>query len=235
MTVPPTVRGVGSGPLGELASSLVGDFRTAEDLATTFLRQAVVRGLLAPGEKINQDEVARVLGVSRIPIRAALRHLEAERLVEVHAYRGVSVRQLTGPEIVEIFELRLELESAALEWAHRNMSADDLAEVRAAARELDHRSGDPMPWVNARRSFYCLLYGYADRPLLLELIDQLRRELGPHLAVHGASEQHAAHEELLSLLDQGQVEEAKTWLHDHLREIARNVLRAVGEPELSLD
>jgi DNA-binding GntR family transcriptional regulator len=224
----PTGAQAGEG-LQRLAQDLVGGFRTAEDVATTFLRQAIVRGVLAPGEKVNQDEVADALGVSRIPIRAALRHLEAERLVEVHAYRGVSVRKLTPREIAEIFELRLTLESAALEWAHANMSRRDLADVRTAARELDDRSGDPMPWVYARRSFYFLLYGYADRPLLLQLIDQLRTELGPHLAIHGATEQHAAHEELLDLLEADDVAQAKAWLCDHLREIGRRVLRSVGE------
>lgn len=215
--------------LERLAEGLVGNFRTAEEVATTFLRQAIVRGYLAPGEKVSQDEVAEVLGVSRIPIRAALRHLEAERLVEVHAYRGVSVRKLTSREIVEIFELRFILESAALEWAHANMSRQDLADVRTAARELDHRSGDPMPWVHARRSFYLLLYRYAERPLLSQLIDQLRTELGPHLAVHGVTEQHAAHEDLLVLLEADDVDGAKRWLSEHLREIGRRVLRSVGE------
>lgn len=217
--------------LQQLAQSLVGDFRTAEDIAAAFLRQAIVRGLLQPGHRINQDEIAEALGVSRIPIRAALRHLEAERLVEVHAYRGVSVRELTPREVVEIFELRVTLESAALNWAFQNMSADDVSDVRAAAKELDHLSGDPMPWVNARRSFYCLLYGYADRPLLLELIDQLRAELGPHLAVHGASEQHEAHEELLDLLEAGDVAAATTWLREHLGEIGRRVLASLGGAE----
>lgn len=217
--------------LNELARGLMGEFRTAEDAATAFLRQAIIRGMLAPGDKINQDEVAAALGVSRIPIRAALRHLEAERLVEVHAYRGVSVRRLTPREVSEIFELRVTLESAALERAQENMSARDLADVRAAARELDRRSGDPMPWVDARRSFYCLLYGYADRPLLLRLIDQLRAELGPHLAIHGSTEQHAAHEELLDLMDAGDVVAARAWLCDHLAGIRSRVLASVSEAD----
>lgn len=229
VTAEPTADAAATAGLSELAGAMIGDFRTAEELATTFLRQAIVRGLLAPGAKVNQDEVAAALGISRIPIRAALRHLEAERLVEVHAYRGVSVRKLTIPEIVEIFELRITIESTALEWAHENMSADDLADVRAAARELDHRSGDPMPWVNARRSFYCLLYGYADRPLAMELIDQLRTELGPHLAVHGSLDDHAQHEELLDLLDRRDITAAKRWLTEHLREIGHTVLVALDE------
>lgn len=101
-------------------------FRTAGDLAYDALRDAVISGGLEPGTHLNQDELAKRLGVSRAPVRDALMRLESEGLVQTSARKGVVVSTMTPKELVDIFELRAILDSQSARLACRRLTPDDL-------------------------------------------------------------------------------------------------------------
>src|SRR5690242_14507051 len=85
-------------------------YRTTPDLIADALREEIQRGTPGPGEALRQEEVAARFSVSRIPVREALRQLEAEGLVVVYPNRGAYVAQLSAQELREITDLRVLLE-----------------------------------------------------------------------------------------------------------------------------
>lgn len=93
---------------------------TRSDDAIDRLRDAILDGTYAPGTRLVQEELAASLGISRIPLREALRRLEGEGLVVISPNRGAIVRPLLTKDIVDLFDVRLALESLALERAAAN-------------------------------------------------------------------------------------------------------------------
>ncbi|HZX69006.1 MAG TPA: GntR family transcriptional regulator, partial [Candidatus Elarobacter sp.] len=93
------------------------------------LREAILTGRYAPGARLVQDDLAEAFGVSRIPLREALRRLEGEGLVLISPNRGAVVRTLAPKDVVDLYDLRLALESLALRRA-----AERYADLRASTK-----------------------------------------------------------------------------------------------------
>jgi len=105
--------------------------RVLHEHAADRLRQMIVEGLIAPGAKLNERELAAALDVSRTPLREAIRRLAAEGLVELHPHRGAVAVQLAPQDIADTFELIAGLEGQAGELAAARITAAELAEIRA--------------------------------------------------------------------------------------------------------
>lgn len=160
--------------LGELAATLTAQrYRTAPGLVAEVLREAILRNVLAGGEQLRQDEIAAHLGVSRIPVREALRQLEAEGLVTFFPRRGAVVSQLSYQEVQEIYEIRIPLEAAALRLAIPHLSEDDLQRAAEILDTID-REAEVTRWSELNRAFHTTLYAPAGRARLLTLINTLR-------------------------------------------------------------
>ncbi len=114
---------VGSSLTNELA------FRIQED---------ILRGRLAPGTRLFQEQLSELYGVSRTPLREAIHRLEAQGLVTKLPNRGVVVRQLSERELREIYEVRAELEGFAADLAARHADPELLAQMDAAQERLSH-------------------------------------------------------------------------------------------------
>jgi DNA-binding GntR family transcriptional regulator len=106
--------------------------RTLADRAFIELHGAILGARLEPGQRLRLDEVAARLGMSVMPVREALRRLEAARLVEVEPHRGASVARLSATELVEVFELRTVIEAAAIARAAAEFDDEDVARSEAA-------------------------------------------------------------------------------------------------------
>ncbi|HSY26257.1 MAG TPA: GntR family transcriptional regulator [Burkholderiaceae bacterium] len=95
------------------------------------LRNLIVEGVLSPGTKLNERELCETLGISRTPLREAMKVLSAEGLVEILPNRGASVSRMTETEIWETFELMSGLESLSGELACERITVVELAEIKA--------------------------------------------------------------------------------------------------------
>ncbi len=147
------------------------------------LRDAILTGKLPGGQTLRQAELAAQLGVSRIPVREALRQLEAEGFVVLHPHRGAVVAVLTAEEAIEIYDIRTALEAQALRLAVPNLSRETLAQAEALLDKIDNLSdGRSMPrWAELNWQFHALLYAAAQRPRLFEMIKQLHDNVGRYL------------------------------------------------------
>ena len=137
------------------------------------LRSEIVQGALAPGTELKQEDLAARFSASRIPVREALRLLEAEGLVAFGPNRSAHVVALSADEVEEIFHLRLLLETDCLARAVTEMGEADLARIDRALRraEIDAGTND---WSESDMVFHEALYAPAGRPRQVALIRRLR-------------------------------------------------------------
>lgn len=114
----------GEGILGPALTTLL------SDEVVDRLRDSILRGHFAPGDRLREEQLAEALGVSRGPIRNALVQLEREGLAVRRPNRGAVVAELSRADLEEVFSLRLAIEPVACAWAARNAQPDDLAELQ---------------------------------------------------------------------------------------------------------
>lgn len=104
--------------------------RTVQGTVVDLVRDAIISGVIEPGEKLTELTIARQMAVSRAPLREALRELEQEGLILRIPNRGCVVVSLNEHDIVEIFSLRSMLECMAIRWAIPNFAADDFVTLQ---------------------------------------------------------------------------------------------------------
>lgn len=150
--------------------------RTARDLVADHIRGLVLAGDLAPGRKLNVGEFADELGVSHTPTREALQLLASEGLVQLNAYRGAYVAELSANEYEEIFLMRLGLEELAAKLGAEHIDDDGVAAARAEYERMRVAAdaGDIDGFVQADRGFHRIHYLASGRTGLWERIISLR-------------------------------------------------------------
>lgn len=162
---------------------------TRQEVVVDRLRDAILRGYFKPGQKLDQDEIADVLKVSRSPIREALRTLAGEGLVEVIPHRGAVVAEISLPELEEILTLRGVLEGMAARLAVRQLDDARIKTMESVLKELK-RATDLDEWLELNHKFHRTIYLAANRPRLLSLIDNLRNTVTPYVRQFIASTEH---------------------------------------------
>lgn len=207
--------------------------RNTPDLIVDVLREAIGRGMLRPGQALSQAELSQQFGVSVIPVREALRRLEADGLVVVRHNRGAFVAKLTPVDVRELYEIRSPLEVQALRLALPNLTAKDVRAARDVLDRLD-RVDDGESWTVLDREFHLTLYRPCGRSRLLGLIGRLRTNtelyhsaLNSVVAVY--PECQVIHRAIVDACAAGEVERPLTLLAEHLREGGERLAWAVAE------
>jgi DNA-binding GntR family transcriptional regulator len=139
-------------------------------VATRYLREAILEGRLRAGARIRQEAVARELGTSRIPVREALHQLENEGLVNLIPRSGARVARLDFAESAEVYRIREELEPLAIAQSAPRLSDTQLAQLRDLMLQIE-RSDDPGVWLLLDRRFHLASYAAAPMPRLLKMIE----------------------------------------------------------------
>lgn len=214
--------------LERLANAAQARFKTAEEVAVTVMRDAILGGILRPGDRLNQERIATALGMSRIPVRAGLRQLEAERLVTIHPFRGATVMQLTEDDIDELYELRETIECLALRHAAEHLTPELTEVLSGHARYLDEAASVDEEWIAARERFYETLFSLSGRRRTADLVAALRIEIGGYIAAYQVHRVHTGHLRFLGLLSSGDIDGAVVWHREHLlavRDLLKQQLR----------
>jgi DNA-binding GntR family transcriptional regulator len=166
--------------MNDFSLEIAGLPQTRQELVVNKLREAILRGYLKPGQRLDLDEITNLLGVSKSPVREAIRTLAAEGLVQVVPHRGVSIPELSDQEIEEIYTIRSVLEGMAARVAVPNLDKPALEQLEQVLVEMETTT-DSEEWVALNRKFHECIYVAANRPRLLALIDQLRNTSAPYI------------------------------------------------------
>nr|WP_302056146.1 GntR family transcriptional regulator [Pseudomonas sp. SBB6] len=171
-------------------SEILGGEQVPPHLARTVieerLRSAILDGRLEPGLALRQQELATLFGVSRMPVREALRQLEAQSLLQVVAHKGAVVAPLIGEDAVDTYALRVILESEALRQSIPLLDADDIALARSYIAQLENETRHAEIG-RLNRLFHMSLYSKATNQKLLRLIENELNEEERFLRFHLSS------------------------------------------------
>lgn len=184
------------------------------------LRDRILSGTLAGGVPLRQEELAARYGVSRSPVREALRQLEADGLVTYEANRGAVVSSVSLADALEMLEIRIALECRALRLAVPLMTDSDFARI-AAVLEAYGDAETATDWGRLNRDFHIALYAPSDRPRLLALIqdnfDNANRFARLQVSIATGKERpHREHQDIFLACRDGDIDAAVQLLEAHI-------------------
>ena len=235
--------------MAELAEAGLGT--KADDIALV-LEEGIVSGEILPGTVLRQEQLSDRFGVSRTPVREALRRLAALGLVSFVPNRGVRVRTVSRDELYEAFLVRAELESLATELAAARITGEDLAQLERVEERFcllthdlrrrrpgDDRRGLTSDWVRANHAFHDVIYRVAQSPLVERMAKSARRTFsGPAVWSPGDAEiddlyeaNDRQHRAIIQALSAGSAAGARSLARDHVLasfHLLDAILRQVG-------
>mgnify|MGYP000216924685 CR=1 FL=1 len=157
----------------------IDNYRPLRETVCEALRDAIRRGILEPGERLMEVQLAEELGISRTPVREAIRKLEQEGYVIMMPRRGTYVSDVSVKDIKEIFEIRSALESLAISLATMRIEPDELEKLQTLLAQIGgHIENDDMDKIVATDiEFHGLLYQVSRNERLVNIISNLKEQL----------------------------------------------------------
>ncbi|MEU1970689.1 GntR family transcriptional regulator [Microbacterium sp. NPDC019599] len=202
------------------------------------LRTAILDGEFAPGERIRQEVLARRYGASRVPVREALRMLEAEGLVTLVANTGAWVSRISLAECEEMYQIRERIEPLLLRFNLPLLSDGDVAELARLAEAME-ATDDVEEFLALDRAFHLSCYDLAPTSVLGDLVLQLwnrtqhyRRAFTRVFRAEGERSVHHEHHLLVAAIRRRDADEAERVLSGHIR---RTRLELARHPEVFAD
>lgn len=193
------------------------------------LRELIISNSYAHGCPLRQDEVAKRLGVSHIPVRAAFQQLEAEGLITHVPYKGAVVTRLTRAEIQEYFDIRAALEVDLIERSIGRLPPDAIERARGIVEQMD--DAPPQRWGELNWQLHQELYSAADRPLTRDFVRKIHDNLDRYVRIQLSLDEenrnraHREHIELIDLCAAGDRDGARELLRAHITGVRDDLLR----------
>lgn len=198
------------------------------------LLDAIRAGRIKPGDRIREEDVAQSLGVSRTPVREALQHLQARRLVELAPGRGIVVVELNTHQVMELYAMREVLEGAAARFAAQHALPVEIAEMRELLDEFAGASGDAPRLARINNALHRTIYQAARNRYMHEALNSLEDALSLlRNTIFSLPERHASadreHRAIVSAIESRDSEEAEQASRLHIREAQRARLRMLRQ------
>lgn len=193
------------------------------------LRSAILEGRLKVNERLKQDELAKKMNVSRMPVREAFRYLEREGLITVIPHRGAWVSQLKVEKLVEVYMLRKMLEEEAVKLAVPRFYPEKLAKLILLNQKFARavKNNDYRAIIKINKGFHFALYSQSGFPFLTKIIRDLWNHF-PHYTFNlfpgkpPKSVQH--HWDIIDAVSRGEAEEAGKLMYKHIDDSKKTLL-----------
>ncbi|MBV6657490.1 MAG: GntR family transcriptional regulator [Devosiaceae bacterium] len=206
------------------------------DVIADDIRERILSGDLAEGVTIRQEALAEEYTVSRMPVREALRRLDAEGLVHVTNNQGATVTKHSLDEIAEIFDLRMLVEVDLFRHAIPAITQADVERCEAAleAMEASYDADDVAKWGALNFTFHTALYAPAGRSLTNDVLHRINLQSDRYVRMNLSVMQQRdlarkEHRELLELARTGQTDEACALLTQHIAQTKTNLLKLMAD------
>lgn len=199
------------------------EYLPLRDVVFNTLRQAILRGELKPGERLMEIQLANKLGVSRTPIREAIRKLELEGLVLMIPRKGAEVAEITEKSLRDVLEVRRALEELAVQLVCEKITQEQIEELKAAAKEFQNtlKDGDITKIAEADVRFHDVIYMATDNQKLILLLNNLREQMYRFRVEYlKRKEVHpqliAEHEEIIEMIEKREKDTAIKVVCEHI-------------------
>ena len=206
------------------------EYLPLRDVVFNTLRKAILRGELKPGERLMEIQLANKLGVSRTPIREAIRTLEQEGLVLMIPRKGAAVAQITEKNMQDVLEVRKALEELSVQLACERITPEQVEEMKMAAEDFRKvlKSGDVTKIAEADVKFHDIIFAATNNQRLITLLNNLREQMY-RFRVEYLKQKECypqlleEHDKLIALISGGEVEEACELMGCHIDNQASTV------------
>lgn len=191
------------------------EFLPLRDVVFNTLRQAILRGELKPGERLMEIQLANKLGVSRTPVREAIRKLELDGLVLMIPRKGAEVAQISEKNLRDVLEVRRSLEALAVRLACERISRQALLELKEAEQAFEEVLGNDDITVVAEAdvAFHSAIYISTDNQRLIQLLSNFREQMYRYRVEYlKRRECHSQllleHQDMIRFIENGEADEA---------------------------
>lgn len=211
----------------EQVSSLI---RSAREYAYEYVRRRILSGEFPAGTQLNLDKIARNLGVSRMPIREAIRQLASEGLITIYPRRGCIVTRLSLGDVMDLAEIRELLEGLAIRRALPHLDPPALQQLEALLGQMEAAGSDTELWLRLHDEFHDYLSSRSQSSRLTTLVRHLRQSVTPHIQLFLSGYKkgelpNVEHRELLEAIKSGDADRAEAAMREHVASTAS----ALGE------
>jgi DNA-binding GntR family transcriptional regulator len=193
------------------------------DIVFNTLRQAILKGELAPGERLMEVSLAQKLGVSRTPVREAIRKLELEGLVLMIPRRGAEVARISEKNLRDVLEVRRGLEDLAIELACARITDSQIVELKKANVNFENSltSNDVTAIAEADERFHEIIYKAAGNEKLVLVINNIKEQMYRYRLEYikdGTKRQKlvSEHKEIVAALERRNLQEAQELMRNHI-------------------
>jgi DNA-binding GntR family transcriptional regulator len=209
-------------------------YRTLREAVQNALMEDILRNRYQPGQRLMEGDLAATYGVSRAPIREAVRALEQQGLLRSISNKGVMVSHLSSDEIREVYEVRIELEPLAARLAASMVEQGTLTRLRDLLASMDSAIDNPETWLSLNNEFHMVLYGASRRERLCRMIGELTNVVEPYirlfLNVPGMlRETHEDHRLILAAAERHKSQECAMVVRQHLEGSSELIVRLTAQ------
>ncbi|MFT4104903.1 MAG: GntR family transcriptional regulator [Lacrimispora sp.] len=212
------------------------EYLPLRDVVFNTLRQAILKGELAPGERLMEIQLADRLGVSRTPIREAIRKLELEGLVLMIPRKGAEVARISEKSLRDVLEVRRSLEELAIELACQRMDAEAVEELEKKQEEFRNAvlKGNAMEIAETDEAYHDVIFKGTCNDRLVQMINNLREQMYRYRLeyIKDKDKRQALvteHESILEAVRKGRITDAKEAMREHIDNQEITVSRNIKE------
>lgn len=219
-------------------SAHMDEYLPLRDVVFHTLRQDILRGDLKPGERLMEMALAERLGVSRTPIREAMRKLELEGLVVMIPRRGAQVANITEKDLNDVLEVRIALENMAMEKACDRMTEEELSRLEEAARYFEKATaeGDLVKMAETDMAFHEIIYQASENRRLIQVLNNIKEQIYRYRVEYLKEEETRntlvrEHKELTEALRAHNVKKAQELSFQHIENQRRGIMETIRAEE----
>ncbi len=209
----------------------IDEFLPLRDVVFNTLRDAILRGELKPGERLMEIKLAEKLGVSRTPIREAIRKLELEGLVVMTPRKGAQVAKITESDLVDVLEVRVVLERLAVELVCEKISDEQIAELRSIHEQFKRAidKGDATTIAKGDVAFHDVIYAATGNKRLIQILNNLREQMYRYRLEYIKDREKRIslideHKSLIDAIEKRDVKAAKEAISTHINNQEKTIL-----------
>lgn len=212
------------------------EYLPLRDVVFKTLRQAILKGELEPGERLMEIQLAERLGVSRTPIREAIRKLELEGLVLMIPRKGAEVAKISENNLRDVLEVRRSLEELAIDLACQRMTEEELSELKKTEERFAKaiQTGEVMEIAQTDESYHEIIYNSTKNQKLVQILNNLREQMYRYRLEYIKDEDKrqillVEHDHIIKALSLGHVQEAKMAIREHIDNQEITILKNLKE------
>ena len=214
----------------------VNEYLPLRDVVFNTLRQAILKGELEPGERLMEIQLAERLGVSRTPVREAIRKLELEGLVNMVPRKGAEVASISEKNLRDVLEVRRALEELAVDLACTRLTGEDIKSLKEINKKFQTvmNSKDATIIAETDEAFHDIIYIGTGNDRLIQMLSNLREQMYRYRLEYVKDKSTRSnlvqeHDVIIQALEERNVEDAKAVIRRHIDNQAVTVSKKIKE------